>query len=265
MILLTFSSYSKAHEMWFQPIHYALKLGDTILANETVGQNFKGNKYAYLDSSFEYLNITVGDQTRKVNSRLGDLPAIQEKTTQAGLHIITAESTPSELIYETTKKFAKFLNADGLHWVFAEHKIRGLPDSGFKEIYRRNPKTLIKVGHGEGNDKAFGMSLEWVVENNPYTTKGKIKAQLLWQGKPASNIHVNVFNKPENTSPKSDLIKTSHTTDSEGKVEIPRAAGGLFLINSVKMIQPDKKTAQETGAVWESIWASLSYEILLNI
>ena len=31
------------------------------------------------------------------------------------------------------------------------------------------------------------------------------------------------------------------------------------------MIQPDEKTAQETEAVWESIWASLSYEILLNI
>lgn len=263
--VLLFSSVSFAHEMWIEPSQYSLELGETLFANEKVGQNFKGNSYAYLDSSFESLHITVGDSTSKINSRLGDLPAIQEKTLQQGLYIITAETTPSELIYDKSETFANFLNEDGLQWVFAEHKKRGLPGKGFKEIYRRNPKALVKVGDGKGKDRVMGLQFEWLVENNPYTSKEDIRAQLLWQGSPAANMHVNVFNKPKHKSPKSELIKTSLMTDIDGKITIPRANGGLFLVNAVKMIEPDEKTAAETNAVWESIWASLSYEILLNI
>ncbi len=250
--------------MWIEPVNYSLQVGDKILSNEIVGQDFKGNKYAYLDSSYEKLNITVGDNTHAVKSRLGDLPAIQEISSAEGLHIITAETTPSDLTYETPEKFAKFLRSDGLEWVFEAHKKRGLPEKGFKEIYRRSPKALIKVGNGQGQDRALGLPLEWVVETNPYTSQGNIKAQLLWQGTPAADMHVNVFNKPKHTSPKSELIKTTLRTDVNGRIEIPRGNGGLFLINSVKMIEPDAKTALRTEAVWESIWGSLTYEILLK-
>ena len=255
-----------AHEMWIQPLNYSVKAGKKIFANEIVGQNFKGNTYAYLESSYKSLDITVGSKTTAISSRLGDLPAIQEDTNKEGLHIITAETTASELTYDTLEKFTKFLKQDGLEWVFVEHKKRGLPEKGFTEVYRRNPKTLVKVGHGKGQDKLFGLPLEWLVETNPYTTsKGNIKAQLFWQGQPAAKMHVNVFNKPKRNSPNSELIKTRLTTDTEGRVEIPRANGGLFLINSVKMIQPNAKTTKETGAVWESIWGSLTYEVLLKI
>lgn len=264
LILFLVSSTVKAHEMWIQPLNYSVKPGNKIFANETVGQNFKGNKYAYLKSSYKSLNISVGDKTTAVNSRLGDLPTIQEDSSVEGLYIITAETTPSELTYEKPEIFAKFLKLDGLEWVFEAHKKRGLPEKGFKEIYRRNPKTLVKVGHGKGQDKVFGLPLEWIAETNPYTTEGNIKARLLWQGKPAAKMQVNVFNKPKRNSPNAELIKTIFITDAAGRVEIPRANGGLFLINSVKMIQPDAKTSAQTGAVWESIWGSLTYEILLK-
>lgn len=259
LCLMVFSA--SAHEMWIQPLNYVIKLENKILANEIVGQNFKGNKYSYLESSYKYLNISSGDNTRAVKSRLGDLPTIQEKTLGEGLHIITAETTPSELIYSDPKIFLNFLKIDGLDWVLEVHKKRGLPEKGFKEIYRRSPKTLIKVGDGKGKDRAFGLPLEWVVETNPYTTQGDIHAQLLWQGKPAVNMFVNIFNKPERTSKKSELIKSSLVTDANGKIIIPRGNGGLFLINSVKMIVPDDATVKATEAVWESIWGSLTFEI----
>ncbi len=264
LIMVFLSSTAKAHEMWIQPLSFSLEVGDQIFANETVGQNFKGNKYAYLDSSYKSLNISVGDETRAVKSRLGDLPTIQETSTKEGLHIITAETTSSELTYETPEKFAKFLNADGLEWVFEAHKKRGLPEKGFKEVYRRSPKSLLKVGHGKGQDRAFGLPLEWVVETNPYTTTGKVKAQLLWQGKPAAKMQVNVFNKLKRTSPTSSLIKTTLVTDAKGRVEIPRANGGLFMINSVKMIEPDAQTSHSYNAVWESLWASMTFKVLIK-
>lgn len=263
IFLLAFLTQSThAHEMWIEPQEFAIQSGEGILANEVVGQNFKGDKYAYVDDSFDSLNITVADKTKRINSRLGDLPAIQEKPSEEGLHIITAETSALTLSYENLEKFTDFLNAEGLQWVLAEHKKRDLPESGFKEVYRRNAKSLIKVGHGKGQDKALGMPFEWVLETNPYTDKGVIKAQLLWQGKPALDMHVNIFNKPKHDSLNSELIKTSLRTDVEGRIEIPRGKGGLFLISSVKMIESKEDVANKTGAVWESIWASLSYKIL---
>lgn len=263
--MLLFSSIVKAHEMWIEPVNFSLKVGDEIRANEMVGKDFKGNKYAYLDSSFEKLNITLNDKTRVIRSRLGDLPAIQETSLKEGLYIITAETTPSDLIYGKPEKFTRFIKENGLDWAFDAHKKRGLPEKDFKEIFRRNPKALIKVGHGKGQDKALGLPLEWVVETNPYTTKGNIRAQLLWQGNPAADMHVNVFNRPKRTADNSVLVKTMLRTDANGWVEIPRANGGLFLINSVKLIQPDEQTIKKTGAVWESVWGSLTYEILTEI
>jgi len=253
-----------AHEMWIQPLQFSSKLDDKILANEVIGQNFKGNNYAYLPKSFSRLNISLGNTTRAITSRLGDLPAIQETSLGEGLHVITAETPLSELVYTDPQVFLNFLKIDGLPWVLAEHKKRGLPDSGFKEVYRRSPKALIKVGHGKGQDRAFGLPLEWVVKTNPYTSKGDIHAQLLWQGKPAANMYVNVFNKPNKNSKDSELIKSAFYTDANGNVVIPRAKGGLFLVNSVKMVVPDEETMQSTKAVWETIWGSLTYEILDN-
>jgi len=57
------------------------------------------------------------------------------------------------------------------------------------------------------------------------------------------------------------FIRTSLSTDEHGRVEIPQANGGAFLINAVQMIEPSEKVRNETGAVWESLWASVTYEL----
>jgi uncharacterized GH25 family protein len=259
--------------MWIEPLKFSIEPQKKIYAHEKVGQNFKGNSYSYLASSFEQFNITEGGKTRPIKSRLGNKPAVQERVDNEGLVILSAISTPSELTYETREKFEKFIKSEKLDWVFEAHKKRGLPEKGFVEVFRRYPKSLIKVGNGKGEDQVLGLPLEWVVETNPYTTEGNIKARLLWQGKPFANSHVSVFNKVSpkvkdknlnlaSKQPKNiKVIKTELSTDEEGRVEIPRADGGIFLINAVRMIEPSEVTAKKTGAVWESLWASMTYEI----
>lgn len=261
VVLLLSASNSYAHEMWIEPVKFSVQPQDTIYAHEKVGQNFKGNEYSYLASSYKQFNITEGDTTRPIKSRLGDVPVVREVATEEGLLILSAITSGTELNYETREKFDEFIKAEGLDWVFEAHKKRGLPEKGFTEIYSRNPKALIKVGHGKGSDRALGLPLEWVVETNPYTSDEGIKAQLLWQGEAFPNAHVNVFNKPKHDSLTEEMSKTELITDEQGRVVIPRGNGGLFLINSVRMIEPSKEKAEKTGAVWESIWASVTYEI----
>ena len=273
----TLMTLANAHEMWIEPIRFSVKPGEKIYANEKVGQNFKGNSYSYLASSFEQFDITEAGKTRPIQSRLGDKPSVHETVTTDGLVILSAISTPSELVYETREKFDFFIKSEKLDWVFDAHKKRGLPEKGFKEVYRRYPKSLVKVGNGIGDDQVLGLPFEWVIETNPYTsTEENIKARLLWQGKPLANYYVSVFNKIYETkdleaksfqvsNPKiKDMIKTELRTDEEGRVEIPRADGGVFLINAVRMIEPNEDTTQQTGAVWESLWASATYEIVIN-
>lgn len=257
LILLMLSSQLVAHEFWLEPINFKIKADEKLRAHEKVGQDFKGNKYAYLSSSYKSLDLTMGTKTHEIKSRLGDLPAISVLVKEEGLAILSAITTPSSVTYETWEKFSDFIKNKGLDWVFDAHEKRNLPEENVVESYRRYAKSLIKVGHGKGSDHALGLLFEWVVETNPYTSDEKnIKAQLLWQGQPHANAHVSIFNRIGD-----ELIKTGLTTDSEGRVEIPRAKGGKFMINAVQMIEATKEITKETGAVWDSRWASMTYEV----
>lgn len=260
IVLLAMNKLANAHEMWIEPVKYKVEKNDTIYAHEKVGQNFKGNQYSYLNTSYERLDITINNKTRAVKSRIGDIPAIHEVVKEEGLIVLSAITTVSDVNYKTWEKFETFIKSKRLDWVLEQHKKRGLPDKGFTEAYSRFPKALIQIGDGKGADSALGMRFEWVLETNPYTTAlkpdGYIKARLLWEGKPMKQAHVNVFNKVNDKLFESDLY-----TDDEGRVEIPQAKGGEFLINSVQMIEPSKKVKKETGAVWESLWASITYKI----
>ena len=248
----------KAHEFWLEPLSYQVEAGQPVKAHEKVGQDFKGNQYVYLPSSYQFLKLTLGGKTSIVKSKLGDLPAVNEVVQGEGLVIISAETTPADVTYETWEKFASFVKNKGLDGVLEKHKARKLPEKNFVESYRRFAKTLLKVGHGKGQDKALGLGFEWVIETNPYITKDKpIKAQLLWKDQPHPNAHVDVFNRIG----KGELIKTELTTDAEGRVEIPRAKGGSFLINAVQMIEAPDEMVKAKGAVWESQWASVTYEL----
>jgi uncharacterized GH25 family protein len=257
-IIMVVVSQISAHEFWLEPINFSIKANEKIQAHEKVGQDFKGNTYAYLESSYESLNLTLGDNTHAIKSRLGDLPAVNQLVEVEGLAILSAVTTPSEITYETWEKFSNFIKNKGLDWVFEAHKKRNLPEKNFVETYRRYAKSLVKVGHGKGNDKALGLIFEWVLETNPYTsTEGTIKAQLLWQGKPHANAHVSIFNRVDG-----QLIKSELVTNDLGKVDIPKSMGGKFLINAVHMIEAPAKMAAEKDAVWESRWASITYELI---
>ena len=262
-VLLVFTCNVNAHEMWLEPVKYQVEKNDTILAHEKVGQNFKGNEYSYLNTSYEKLDITVNNKTQSVKSRIGDIPAIHELAEEEGLTILSAITTVSDVRYKTWEEFESFIKEKELDWVLIKHKERGLPTQGFTEAYQRFPKALVKVGAGKGEDKKLGMRLEWVVETNPYTTpykdNGVIKARLLWEGKPLKFTHVSVFNKFSD-----QFIRTNLSTDENGAVEIPQANGGEFLINAVQMVEPSEKVRKETGAVWESLWASVTYELTRN-
>jgi len=256
--LFSLGAQAFAHEFWLEPINFTIKVNENLRAHEKVGQDFKGNKYAYLESSYKLLELTMGEKTRATKSRLGDLPAVNEVVEEEGLAILSAVTTPSTVTYETWEKFSDFIKNKDLGWVINLHKKKGLPEKNFSESYRRYGKSLVKVGNGKGNDRALGLLFEWVIETNPYTTRDdeNIKAQLLWKGKPHADAYVSVFNRIGG-----ELFKSHLTTDKQGRIEIPQAKGGKFMINAVQMLEATEEMTKKIGAVWDSRWASITYEL----
>ena len=248
---------ASAHEFWIEPLNFEVANGESVRAHIKVGQMMDGETYSFFPGNFERFDITVGGNTQPVANRFAQSPAVDQLANQSGLTILTYQSKASVLTYSEPGKFESFLKNEGIEWVLAEHKRRGLPAVDFVELFKRFGKSLVKVGDGAGQDQVMGMPIEWVVETNPYTDKGQaITAQLLYQGKPFADSYVVVFNKRNG-----EVVKSTYRTDQAGRVSIPKGEGGVFLVNAVQMIQPTAEQAMGSGAVWMSLWASTTYEI----
>jgi hypothetical protein len=143
-------STASAHEFWLEPTQYQIDVNETIMADIKVGQDFKGNTYAFFPNRFIRFELHHNGRIRPVQSRLGARPAAVQAVDTSGLTTLTYESTYSELTYDDPAVFDNFLTLDGLDWVREIHNSRGLPDSGFTEVFRRFAKTYIGTGSAVG-------------------------------------------------------------------------------------------------------------------
>lgn len=243
-----------AHEFWLEPLDYRAEAGDKVRAHIKVGQYFKGNTYAYFPHRFDTFNLMIQSQSEPVNARLGSIPAVSQNVEKPGLAVLAYESNYEELTYNDAEVFQTFLELDGLEWIKQRHQERGLPAEGFTEVYRRFAKAYIGIGHGRGQDRTFGFPLEWVLNANPYQlAAGKpLPAQLLWQGDPFADSLVRVFIRSGNQ----EVEELRLRTDEEGRIQLPYHADTEYLVSSVHMVEPGEGIKEQTGAVWESLWAS---------
>jgi hypothetical protein len=247
-----------AHESWVEAVRYQLQAPATITADVRVGQHFKGDSYRYNPNLMADLQLVNIGGSSPIKATLGQRPAINVETAVDGLHVLIYRSAVRSVSYETFAKFEDFLNLDGLTSVLAAHAKRGLPREGFSETYRRFAKALIKVGAGEGKDGPIGMPLELVAIDNPYVTTGSetIRVKLLWHQQPLPSAQITVFRKRPGTETK----RTKFISDQSGIAAIPRGTGGRLLLSAVHMI-PAEPAANEFRAVWESLWASMTFEL----
>ncbi|MGB1012287.1 MAG: DUF4198 domain-containing protein [Thiolinea sp.] len=254
---------AQAHEFWLEPEDFTLAPKQSLRANIKVGENLVGTTYAFLPKRFERFEVFQGDSQSAIRSEKGDFPAVNEEIINDGLITLAYVSTPYSLRYGRMiqGKFEKFLKNEGLSWVLEAHRQRGLPETGFTEAYSRFAKSLIKAGSGIGADRALGLELEIVMLSNPYTESDKdLTVKLLSNGTPLANTQLSAFFKAANSD---DAVKhTLYKTNAQGLAVIPRPEQyGMMLLSAVHMIEPDAKTILKTGAVWESLWASMTFAI----
>lgn len=247
-----------AHEFWISPDDYTIEPQDQLVAELRVGENFTGGASPYLPSRFARFDLVFDDQVQPVEGRIGDRPALDNPAPAQGLITVVHQTNNTMLTYRDWEKFQNFVRHKDFAGALEQHAARGLPTTGFREVYSRFGKSLIAVGDGAGSDREVGLLTEIVALANPYTDdmRGGLAVLVLYQGAPRADAQVELFSK----SPQGTVGITLHRTDAAGRVTLPVQPGHEYLADAV-VLRPVEPQGGDRDPVWESLWASLTFMV----
>lgn len=245
-----------AHEFWIAPETYVVQPNTPIRAHLRVGEGFEGATQSYFPRQFARFDVTLGDETRAVEGRIGDIPALDMVLSGEGLAVIAHETRGHSLRYRERALFERFVSHKELNGTLERHAARGLPELEFREAYTRYAKSLVAIGAGKGEDRALGLHHEFVALTNPYHigADGAFAAQLLYEGAPRAGALVEVFMR----APNGDVTVTQHRTDEAGIVHLTLVPAFEYLLDAVVM-EDTGNDDPGAGPVWHSAWAALTF------
>ncbi len=223
------------------------------------GQKFRGHALPYLPNTTVLLGELVDGELRPITPRPGDRPAINIAAGKDGLRVLVYQSNTATLTYREFDLFLDFVAHKDLPTSREEHLARGLPESGFKESYTRFSKALVAVGSGAGSDRRLGLETELVALANPYTDtlENGFPVQLFYQDAPRVDAQIEIFEKDGD----GEVTISTLRTDGEGVALVPVRPGRIYMLDAVVLRQPAPELAEKTGAVWESLWANLTFAL----
>lgn len=173
-----------------------------------------------------------------------------------GLFTLVYQTNPERLTY---KEWAKFDKHKAFGNVLEKHRARGLSEDQFVEAYTRFAKGLFAVGSGTGQDTQQGLEVEIIALKNPYTddlSEG-LPVKVLYREMPRINAQVEIFERSSDGTTEISTVQT----DEEGIAIIPVKSRYAYLLDNVVLREPSSELAEKTDAVWEILWAALTFEV----
>ncbi|MBV2358687.1 DUF4198 domain-containing protein [Thalassococcus sp. CAU 1522] len=256
-IAVVLAAPAAAHEFWIDAEAWQVAPGENLKAALRVGEKMEGGSYAYIPPDFTRFEIAMGDAIFPVEGRAGDRPALNMAIPGEGLAVVAHVTKDYRLTYTEWQKFVDFCEHKDFAWAIDRHRARGLPETGFRELYSRHGKSLIGVGAAQGQDRALGLLTEVVANANPYTDdlSAGFPVTVLFDGAPRVDTQVELFEK----APDGTVAVTLHRTDGDGRAVLPVRPGHVYLVDAVVMrpLEP----AEDGDPVWESLWASLTFAV----
>lgn len=246
---LLLPAHARAHDFWIEPSAFRPAHGQIVTAALRVGQKLAGEplpRIPQLIDRFELNGVSMPGRT-------GGDPAGMAQVATPGLQWIGYQSNAFPVTLEA-QKFEDYLRDEGLERVIEARKKSGQSAAEGRERFYRCAKALLNVqGPPAAVDQPMNFTLELIPRANPYalTAGGKLPLTLLFRGRPAANVLVVAMSK-------SDPDKAVRArTDARGRVTLPIAHGGFWLIKAVQM----EAAPPGSGVDWESWWASLTFEL----
>ena len=248
-----------AHELWIEPESWTVPADGSLVADLVNGQSYAGTILPFFENRNARLEMHLDGRMIPVTGRMGDRPAINMPSLGDGLHVAVYQSTVSTVTYTEWEKFVAFAEHKDLGDVLAIRDENGFAQADFKEAYTRYSKSLIGVGTAAGADSMMGLETEIVALANPYTDdlSAGFPVQLYYQGEVRADEQVELFDR----APDGTVTITYHRTDADGIATLPVQPGHDYMADAVVLRLPAADLAEETGAVWETLWANLTWSV----
>lgn len=242
-----------AHDLWIEPSTFHPAPGATVAVRLRVGQNFVGEPLPRYERLLERFVLSSSDGDRAIDGKEGDEPAGSIAIPSSGVHLVGYRSNNSYLSLEP-RKFDDYLKDEGLERVIALRGQKGQSEEPSREFFARCAKALLSAGNGPrtGFDRVLGFTFEIIPEKDPegWRPRRALPFRLLYEGKPLAGALVVAM--PQQTPAE----KLSARTDTNGRVAFALPHAGVWLVKAVHMLEADGRKAD-----WQSLWASLTFEI----
>ena len=121
------SSGAGAHEYWIAPEDFTVEPGKRVQARLLVGQMMQGTELPWLSHQIRSFEVNTPEGSFQAKGTEGDLPALSYIAEEPGLHVITHETFPLQVTFDTLEEFRDYLEYEGLGAAAEEHRRRSLP------------------------------------------------------------------------------------------------------------------------------------------
>jgi uncharacterized GH25 family protein len=256
---LTLAARAAAHDFWIEPADSAPEPGQPVAVHLRVGEHFSGAAVARPDASSMHRFVlvdTTSNASATLPGRTGADPAGVFRPPGPGAYVIGFHGKPNA-IELPPEKFNAYLREEGLDAVLALRAERDQLGQPGREIYSRCAKSLVLTRAAcaacQPADRKLGFALELIAERQPWVLReGELlPVRLLYEGQPLAGALVVALRRTDPAS------KTMLRSDADGRVLLAVPHGGQWLVKAVHM----RPAPPESGADWESLWASLSFAI----
>ncbi|MEO8027241.1 MAG: DUF4198 domain-containing protein [Bryobacteraceae bacterium] len=260
-LLLAASAILAAHDLYLMPDVFSVKPGQRLIFGIHDGDAFPQSEESPIISRLRDTKLAGVPATNIRGQKNRAVGEVAVKT--AGTLILTTATIPGFIELEASK-FETYLTLEGLDQVLRYRREHNETKKPGRERYSKFAKSIIQSGApDDGYRKPVGFPIEIIPERNPATVRvGDIlSVQVLRDGKPAFQLSFEASNETE--------TRVIGRLDSSGRISIPITRAGRWRLHTVAMRRADQTKAigdaspeaKAQAADWESVWASLTFEI----
>jgi hypothetical protein len=247
-----------AHEFWLWPEPFNPQAGGSVRLTLRVGEYFTGDLAGFTPAHAAALRRYGAGASEDLLARG------QVKTPRADVRLaslgagttMVAFDSATTLITLPADKFHAYLHDEGLDHVVRQREAGGTAQMPGRERFRRNVKTLLRVGGKSDQTYAVrtGQRLEIVPTVDPLALgRGeRLKLALLFDGQALPNHLAKAWHKRDGQT-----VMIRAFSDPAGNVVFDLPYAGPWMISVVQMI-PAADTAE---AEWDSFWGNLTFEL----
>ena len=238
MLVAVIVAHPSAHDLWIEASAFRPDPGRVVGLHLRVGQDFLGDPIARDPALIEQFVAITPDRIVAIVGQDGADPAGLFRQTTPAL-VVVAYRSRSTAITLPPEKFNQYLRDEGLDDVARLRSARQQEHAPARELFARCAKALLQTGAPSSSetDRPVGMTLELIAARNPYTLRAgtALSVQLLYDGKPLKGALVVALNR------RHPGARVAIRTDGEGRVLVPLAESGDWLIKAVHMVEATRR------------------------